>query len=112
MDKFVIKDVHPHVDGEYPFDLGELIGSFTNREWNIVKELSGVRRGEFREALAANDNDVIVALVYIVLRRAGIEGKQIIDLLWDAAEGQIDYVEGDAEEETAGPPTPPPISAA
>lgn len=111
MDKFVISNLHKTVDGEYPVDLADLMGSFTNREWRIIKEMSSVRRGEFREALAANDNDVIVALVCIVLRRAGIEGKHITDLLWDAEEGQITFIEDGAEPEAADPPTPTPTVA-
>jgi hypothetical protein len=115
MDKFIIRDVHPKVDGEYPFDAKELIASFTQQEWHLIKELAGVRRGEFYEALAANDNDLTVTIAYIVLRRNGIEGRRIIDMLWETTGAQIEYVDIDdknREGESELPPTEPPTVAA
>lgn len=72
-------------DGEYEFDAGY----FTNRELHTMKRLSGIRAGELAEALAAGDNDVIVAMTVIALQRHGKYVDE--DLIWNAQAGKISY---------------------
>jgi hypothetical protein len=94
-DKIVIEGVPPY-DGEYDFDADYM----TMRELHIIKQLTGLRVGEFQEALAQADTDVILGLAVIALRRNGKEVNE--DALWDAEAGAITYV---AEEvEAASPP--------
>ena len=97
-----IEGVSPLVDGSYEFD----IGTFTNREMHVIKEISGVRGGEIGEALAAGDNDIVVALTAIVLKR---NGKTVpVDVLWDAELGKITLDAADEEEDEDRPPVPSP----
>jgi hypothetical protein len=82
----------PGVDGEYLLDLDD---QFTNRELHLIKQLSGVRAGEVGEAFAAGDNDLIVALTLIALKRAGREVS--VDLIWDAKAGGVTFEQTDEE---------------
>lgn len=84
MNKLKFEGVHKAYDGEYEFDIG---AGFTNREWHIIKQIAGVRVGEFDDALAAGDNDLVVAIATIVLKRYGKEVDA--DTLWDTAAGTI-----------------------
>lgn len=99
MDKIKIEGVLPY-DGEYDLD----VSYFTNRELNIIKRLSGVRAGELDEAFGAGDNDLIVALAVIALRRAGKTAAE--DAIWDAPSGKITFV-ADEVEADADPPVIP-----
>lgn len=96
--KLKFEGVHKAYDGEYDFNPAE---GFTNREWHIIKLISGVRQGEFDEALEAEDNDLVVAIGTIVLKRYGKEVDQ--DTLWDTKSGTI-TMELDEEEADADPP--------
>lgn len=94
MAKLVIDGIFG-LDGEYETDFTY----FTNREWRTIKEIAGVRMGEFNEAIEANDNDLIVALAVIALRRRNIDVN--VEALWEAKMGKITL---DAEEADALPP--------
>jgi hypothetical protein len=88
-------------DGEYPFD-----GTyFTNRELHTIKRMAGIRAGEIPDALAAGDNDLVVALTVIALERNGKVVHE--DALWNANVGCIEAVLGEEDEaDDADPPTP------
>jgi hypothetical protein len=98
MAKIKLEGVAPHYDGEYQLDLSY----FTNREFQRMKELSGIRPAELMEAVLYRDAGVIVAVAEIALRRDGHEGIETA-LLWDAPAGKIvldftsDEPEGDDE---------------
>lgn len=102
MAKIVIKGI-PGIDGEYELDQSK---QFTSRELHIIKKETGVRVGEFEEAIKAGDHDLIIAFAYIALRRAGSAIRNA-DLLWDAEAGSIDLVADKEEAAPAGPPSPP-----
>jgi hypothetical protein len=87
------------LDGEYEADLSY----FTNRELHTIKKATGLRAGEFSEALEALDNDMIVAIGAVVLGRAG--HADAIEVLWDLAAGKIVLDLGD--EEPVGDALPP-----
>ncbi len=94
MATLVIEGIHG-LTGEYETDFS----FFTNREWRTIKEISGVRMGEFQKAMDAGDNDLIVALTVIALRRRNVDVN--VETLWDAEAGKITLnadvdVEGDA----------------
>lgn len=82
MAKLTIAGIAPF-DGDYDLD----IGTFTNRELHTIKQISGVRAGEFKEATQAGDNDLLVAFTVIVLQRAG--KKVEADQIWDADLGTV-----------------------
>ncbi len=74
----------PSLEGTYEF---EDFSSFTNRELHRIKKMTGIRLGEFQEALEAGDNDLLVALSALILER---EGKPVDDdVLWDAEAGAL-----------------------
>jgi hypothetical protein len=99
MPKVQIKDLHP-LDGEYDFNVGE----FTHGDWHTIKKVSGVRAGEFMEALTAADTDVVVALAVIALEKAGKQ--TTVEYLWSAKGGQIrvDFSDEKPAEDDALPP--------
>jgi hypothetical protein len=97
--KIIIERVPPY-DGEYEFD----DSSFTNRELHTIKQISGVRPGEFLEAGAALDNDLVVALTIIALRRAGHTVNE--DAIWDAEVGRITFADSAAAGDAGPPPQP------
>jgi hypothetical protein len=83
----------PGFDGSYEIDFGR----FTNRELHVIKQLAGVRLGELSDAFAAGDNDVLLAIAKIAVKRAG---KDIPDeLLWEAEMGSITFDVSDLEED-------------
>lgn len=84
----------PPYSGDYPIDF-----DFSNRELHTIKQISGVRAGEIVEAGLKGDNDLVIALTMIALRRTG----QVVneDLIWDAKAGKITFV---ADEADAVPP--------
>lgn len=81
----------------------ELVPPFTNRELHIVKQVSGVRAGEVWDAMEAGDNDVLVALAHIAVRRTGAP-RPSLDELWDLPAGGIEIVEPDEAEDPTTPP--------
>lgn len=83
-DKVIISGLPP-LDGEYEFDVVELLNSLTNRELHKIKVMSGVRAGELDEALEAGDSDLFLAIALIVLQRRGRRVDE--DMLWDAPAG-------------------------
>ena len=99
MSKLVIAQV-PGVDGSYEFDFEER--PFTNGELHMIKTTAGVRAGEIEEAFDKGDNDMMVALALIVLKR---HGKVIPhDALWDAPAGCLTFEMDDVAEDDAVPP--------
>lgn len=84
-------------------------GSFTNRELHLIKKETGVRAGELEEAFQAGDSDLLVALAYIALQRAGRDVP--IDVLWELEAGAIDP-DLSEEEADADPPQSRPDSDA
>lgn len=80
-DKLIITGISPY-DGEYDFDILELIGSLTNRELHRVKLMSGIRAGELFDSLKAGDTDLIIALAVVELTRRGRRVDE--DAFWDA----------------------------
>jgi hypothetical protein len=89
----------PPWDGVYELDLTY----FTNRELHQIKVVSDVRAGELSSEFARGNNDLVVAVAAIALKR---NGKEVpIDELWDAPVGKI-VLEDDAEVEDVDPPSP------
>lgn len=102
---FHIEGIPPY-DGDHEIDLSYL----TNRDFHTIKKLSGVRAGEFEEALEKGDNDVIVALAVIALERKGLTVDA--DVLWNAPAGKMSFVLDDVEEaEDTAPLAQPNASA-
>lgn len=90
----------PPFDGEYPLDLTK----FNGDELHLIKQISGVRGGEIREALTAGDYDLVISFAVIALMRAGrtVDAKQI-----RAADvGCIDVNLDDKESEQRPPASP------
>jgi hypothetical protein len=88
----------PGFDGSYEIDFGR----FTNRELHMIKQLAGVRLGELSDAFAAGDNDVLLAIAKIAVKRAGKDIPD--DLLWEAEMGSITFDVSDLEEDDELPP--------
>jgi hypothetical protein len=103
VDKFVITGV-PGFDGEYPVD----IGSFTMRELQIIKRMSGVRAGELEEAFGAGDSDLILAVAVIAVRRNGRLWETFEKLAWEADVASITFVGEDEEVAPDADPLMPP----
>ena len=94
----------PSLYGDYDLDLS----SFTNRELHIIKQEADVRAGEIEEAFSAGDNDLLVAITLIVLRRAGKgEPAQLRDLVWDADAGAVTFDLTEDEKVGDGEAVPP-----
>lgn len=93
-------------DSEY-----QLAPPFTNRELHLIKQISGARAGELFDALEAHDNDVLVALAHIAIRRAG-KAIPTLDQLWDLTPGdiQIDAPDDPADPTPAEPPAGSPAT--
>lgn len=106
-DKLIIEGIPP-LDGEYEFDFAELLDSLTNREYHVIKVMTGVRAAEVFEAMEAGDTDLVMALAVIILRRRGKRVDE--DRFWDAEAGTaIRIVVGSREVEEVeedGPPAP------
>jgi hypothetical protein len=103
--KIKLDGVHPKYDGEYEIDFEE---GFNYREWHEIKVLSGIRRGEFNDAVDADDADLYVAVAAVVLRR---NDKPVdVNVLWESQEG-ISFTEDAAvAEDDADPPPLPPVT--
>ena len=95
--KLVINGVPPW-DGEYEF---ESFADGTNREYNRIKDICGVRAGELIEALSAGDTGAWVAFTVMIPARHGKDVPP--DTLWDAPENAINFDAGTGDD--AGPPT-------
>lgn len=79
---------------------------FTNRELHLIKQIAGVRAGELFDAMEAGDNDLIVALAHLAIKRAG-RNQPTLEMLWDMAPGEIEISNPEAN---GGPPTSTPTS--
>lgn len=93
-DKLTVKDLGKPLDGEYEFELIDLItvgrpGSLTNREAHVIKVMSGIRAGEIVDGIVYSDNDLLVALATVILNRAGKTVNE--EKLWDAKIGCLDW---------------------
>lgn len=112
-DTVVIRGLLPF-DGDYPFDIVRMVLSpgdpefMTYREWHTVKTMSGVRAGEIMDALDAGDTSLNLALVAVILRRAG----RAVDEndLWDAPGSteirvRVDWAARQTKADDAVPPT-------
>ena len=101
MSKLVIAQV-PGVDGSYEFDFEDRLAE---RGWSALAatELEFiVFRDTYEEAFDKGDNDMMVALALIVLKR---HGKVIPhDALWDAPAGCLTFGMDDVAEDDAVPP--------
>lgn len=71
--------------GERVYDISP---PFTNRELHLVKQVAGVRAGEIFDAMESGDNDVLVALAHIAVRRNNT-ARPTLDELWDMEAGSI-----------------------
>lgn len=91
MDVIRIKGIQPY-DGDYEVDFSR----FTNRELHKIKVTTGLRTGEYNDALTAGDNDLITALAIVALRRNDVDVNE--DIMWDADAGLISMVAGDEED--------------
>jgi hypothetical protein len=98
MDKFVVTGI-PAFNGEYPVD----IETFTMRELQIIKRMSGVRAGELSEAFNGGDASVILALAVIAVRRNGKDWEQFERVAWECSFDAFEFV---ADEEVADEPDP------
>ena len=79
--------------------------SFTYRELQTIKQVTGLRPAEFEDALQSGDPDIVIALAVICAKRAG--HNITADDLMDLEVGAI-TVEGDddADPTTAGDDAP------
>lgn len=105
MDRFVVTGVSPAFDGDYPID----IGSFTMRELQIIKRMSGVRAGELEEAFNAGDSDLILAIAVIAVRRNGKQWEVFERLAWESDLTAITFVGEEVAEEAAPLTLTPPV---
>lgn len=99
MDKFVVTGI-PAFNGDYPVD----ISSFTMRELQIIKRMSGVRAGELEEAFKAGDTDLLLAIAVIAVRRNGKQWEAFEKLAWESDVASITF-EGEEVAEEADPLT-------
>ena len=93
MAKVKIEGVPP-LDGDYDLD----VSKFNGHELHVIKQVSGVRANELREAGAAGDYDLMIALAMIAARRAGVAATAEQLLEADVGKITIDYTEQEAEE--------------
>lgn len=98
---------HFHIEGLPPYDGDHEItfDDLTNREFHLIKQLSGVRAAEVEDAFGAGDNDLLVAFLIIALQRKGLRVDH--DRIWDAKAGTIQFV-GEEKEPEQGPPSQTP----
>jgi hypothetical protein len=96
-DRFVVTGI-PAFDGEYPID----IGSFTMRELQIIKRMSGVRAGELTEAFDAGDSDLIFAICVIAVRRNGRNWEAFEKIAWDVDFDAITFIADEDEQDDTG----------
>lgn len=116
-DKMIVTGLGRPLDGEYEFDLAGMftIGHpdcLTNREGHTIKQMTGLRAGEFQDALSVGDSDTFVALATVVLNRAGKRFDP--DLLWDSPIGagiQILPEQIEEDDDDIPPASGQPVSA-
>lgn len=91
-------------DGELDFP-----EKLTRREWRTLKQVSGVRPLELRAALAALDQDVLIAFSMIGLERAGrpVMEDVFLDASGDARIVLVDEPADEKGDEAGGPAIPP-----
>lgn len=110
-DKLIIQGIDG-IDGTYEFSFAELLnigtsGALTQREGHRIKVMTGLRQGEYEDALMAGDGDMMVALAAVILTRHGKTFSD--DALWDSPIGSIGFEAAAVDEEDdAGPPPQPP----
>lgn len=85
----------------------EISPPFTNRELHLIKQIAGIRAGELFDAMENGDNDLVVALAHIAIKRAG-RHQPTLDQLWDMNPGEIEIK--DPGEEGEDPPTSTPTT--
>lgn len=111
--KFLFKlNADTGYEGVYEWDPST---PFTGEDWHLIKEVAGVRMGEFSEAISSADYDVIVAVAVIVLCRHGVAQRSrllaIAKTLMPLDTGAVDFEEIEVpDEEDVRPPasaTPP-----
>lgn len=103
MAKVKIDSGNARIAGEYELD----IGYFTNRELHLIKKETGVRAGEYEDAIASGDTDLAVGLAFIALQRHG-KLDIPIDALWEMEAGKIIVdLSGDEEEDALPPESEP-----
>lgn len=71
--------------------------SFTYRELNTIKQITGCRPAELEDALSSGDPDIVIALAVVCAKRAGHNIKA--DDLFDLEVGAI-TLEGDEVDES------------
>jgi len=84
--------------GEKSYDISP---PFTNGELHLIKQVAGIRAGEFEDALEAGDNDLLVALASVAVRRNGT-ARPTLEELWDMDAGLISLVEHEPDEDPTG----------
>lgn len=98
--KMILKDVGPH-DGEYEIDFDQ---PYNGDEWHFIKQVSGVRMGEWESAMDAGDYDVLLAIAVLQLKREGKitdrDMHQLFSKFRSAPLGCVAFPEAD----DAGPP--------
>lgn len=89
---------HVKIDGAvYP-----LPENFTFRESQWVKKLTGLRAGDFLDALGAGDNDFALAYAAVAMARGtDLTQTQIERILLDKSVGDVEIDFRDAEEQKA-----------
>jgi len=97
--KIKIEGIHPY-DGSYDLDFGHL----TNRDIRTIKQVAGLSPLEYEAAGQKGDNDFILAMTIIALRRSGQFPVVDEDVLLDAEIGRITV---DVEDEAVGDDGPP-----
>lgn len=101
MPKLIVKlgteEARNPLDGEYDCDLSH----FTNREWDLIKRVSGTRPAEYFEELLKSDAATAVATAVVMLQRAGFspDPEKLMDA--DGGAVQIDLLDKGDE------PSPP-----
>lgn len=96
---FTVKGIAPY-DGTY-----EVPADFTMGEFRDIKRIAGVTAGNLAQAGEDGDTDLIVALAYITLTRAGFAVQE--KLLWAADPGSYVIPELNEEDEVGRPPANP-----
>jgi len=101
MPTLIVKDVDTRLDGEYECKLDDL----TNREFHLIRQMSGIAPTGVVGGLLSQDVGLVVALATVVLER---EGKPVnVEALWDAQHGSLVFdFTGDPGDER--PPEQPP----
>lgn len=94
--KIILKGVPPY-DGAW--HIGASMDDWTNREWAIIKRVSGATPLTLEEAMVGGDITTFVALAIMGLHRSGRFARVDEDVLWNATSACFDF---DPEEAQAG----------